>query len=271
MHPIVEFGRSRLSPKTKRFLKRVWRRLPGTPPEMLIIEHMEVDFVFSQLFEKKRLRILDIGSHHGEMLEIFERHTHPHTYEVWCVEPFPDNAREIRRRAKRMKRVDATVCEAAISEVSGPRTLFVGSADTLITCSETHVRRFEKEFQSRRTLQVQAYTIEDLFRQFGIPRTPGFDFVKIDVEGYDLQVVRSLVESGVESHAVMFEMAEDPEEVDAAVQTLTAAGYRECFVFGRKGIPTTYIGEYQGRSSLVSLLKNDRLSVGNVVAIKSRT
>jgi hypothetical protein len=37
----------------------------------LIIERMEIDFVFSRFLYKKKIRILDIGAHHGEFLDIF--------------------------------------------------------------------------------------------------------------------------------------------------------------------------------------------------------
>jgi FkbM family methyltransferase len=267
MNPLIDFVRIHLPQPAKRMLKRLWARLRGVSGSMLIIEHMEVDFVFSQLFSKDRLRVLDIGSHHGEMLDIFERHNHPHTYDAYCVEPFPENAREIRRKLKGLKRVSARVCEAAVSNVSETKTFFVGSADTLVTCSPKHMSRFEEQFRTRREFKVHAYTVRDLFQHFNIAATPEFDFVKIDAEGHDLQVVRSFVESGVKSHAIMFEFESDAEEVDATISELVTGGYREFFVFGRIGIATTYIGEYRDKSFFAALLRCAKFTGGNIVAL----
>jgi FkbM family methyltransferase len=265
---LIELGRTYLPQPTKRMLKRLWGRLPGVRPPMLIIEHMEVDFIFSQLFSKDRLRVLDIGSHHGEMLDIFERHNHPHTYEVYCIEPFPDNVREIRRKLGRLRRVNARVCEAAVSDVSETKTFFVGSADTLITCSREHMHRFEEHFKTYREFQVQAYTVGELLRRFDILPSPEFDFVKIDVEGHDLQVVRSFVQSGAKTYAMMFEFDANADQVDLAVKELVAGGYGEFFVFGRTGIATTYIGEYRDKEFFATLLRRGKFSVGNIVALR---
>jgi FkbM family methyltransferase len=270
MNQLIELGKTYLPQSTKGMLKRLWARLPGVRAPMLIIEHMEVDFVFSQLFCKERLRVLDIGSHYGEMLDIFERHNDPHKYEVYCIEPFPDNAREIRRKLGGLRRVNARVCEAAVSDVSGTKTFFVGSADTLITCSREHMHRFGEQFKTHREFQVQAYTVGDLFRHFNIAATPQFDFVKIDVEGHDLQVVRSFVQSGAESYAIMFEFEADAEQVDVAIKELAAGGYREFFVFGRTGIATNYIGEYRDKAFFASLLQRGKFTVGNVVALRGQ-
>jgi hypothetical protein len=53
--------------KIKNFLLS---RLPSFN-NRLIIERMEIDFIFSRFIKKKTLRILDVGAHHGEFLDIF--------------------------------------------------------------------------------------------------------------------------------------------------------------------------------------------------------
>jgi hypothetical protein len=132
------------------------------------------------------------------------------------------------------------------------------------------MHRFEEHFKEYREFQVQAYTVGDLFRHFNIAATPRFDFVKIDVEGHDLQVVHSFVRSGAESYAIMFEFDSDAEQVDLAIKELAAGGYCEFFVFGRTGIATNYIGEYRDKDFFASLLQRGKFAVGNIVALRGQ-
>lgn len=61
----------------KYLLKRIRSVFTSRPKScpLLIIERMEVDLVFSRLHAKHNLRIMDVGAHHGEFLDILELHT----------------------------------------------------------------------------------------------------------------------------------------------------------------------------------------------------
>lgn len=237
-----------------------------TTRRMLIIEHMEVDLVFSRLFDKPHLRILDIGAHHGEFLDIFELHNHPHTYEVICVEPMAENVTRLQAKTRQLQRVRATVCPVAISSESGHRPFYAGSADTLFTCSTDWKDHFPDHFRDAREITTECLTPTDLARRFGVDIHRPFDFIKIDTEGHDLQVLRALVNDDVQSSAIMFEVGPRLDDVASSVNLLRDCAFSEFYIFGRGGIPTLFIGEYSGQEQLATLRKQGRLDAGNVVA-----
>lgn len=262
---ILEAVKSRAPRPLLKVLRTIKRRVSPPP---LIIERMEVDLVVSRLQGKPHLRILDIGSHHGELLDILERLHGSHIHNAVCVEPFAANVRTIRSKRRGYRRVSPFVIQAAVSDVTERKTFIVGSADTLITCSSEHAERFGEHFASPSRFEVDGYTVADLFRRFEIPREPRLDLVKVDVEGHDMEVVRSFIESGIDTFALMFEVCETARETDEIVGLLTAAGFREFFLFGRSGISTNYLGEYPGEVFLEELLRSGRITTGNVVAIR---
>lgn len=234
----------------------------------IIIEHMEVDLVFSRLHAKHNLRIIDIGAHHGEFPDIFELHNDDHTYDVVCVEPMPETVSVLKQRIKHYKRVKITICDVAISDVSGPKTFYQGAASTLFTCTKEWKQIFPENFQQSKEMTIHCLTVADLFKQFGIDTSVPFDFVKIDTEGHDLNVLRSLLAAGIRPFALMFEIGPDLAAVEEAVRLLKDHGFTEFYMFGRTGIPTTYIGEYRGSAHLTELVNKEIINTGNVVVFK---
>jgi len=108
-------------------------------------------------------------------------------------------------------------------------------------------------------------TVADLSKQLEIDTSVPFDFVKIDTEGHDLNVLRSLVAAQIRPFALMFEIAPDLGAVEEEVRLLTDQGFREFYIFGRTGIPTTYIGEYGGLQHFADLVNQRIVNTGNIV------
>ena len=232
----------------------------------LIIERMEVDLALSRLHEKRKLRVIDVGAHHGEFLDIFESCSEEHIFDVVCVEPMPENLTVLRRKIKNYKRLSVLVCDVAISEVGGTKTFYQGRSSTLFTCTPEWKEYFPEEFTDPKEVPIRCMTFADLLAQFKIDKKPSFDFIKIDTEGHDLNVLYSMVAAQIRPFSVMFEIGNDLGAVDKAVSLLSNYGFKEFYVFGRTGIPTTFIGEWQGLQRLQSLRKAGKLEAGNVVA-----
>ena len=136
--------------------KRVLKKKESS--SSLIIEHMEVDFVFSRMHKKTHLRILDIGAHHGEFCQIFERHGNMHSYDVICVEPMPQNCKILKSNIRNLHRVSATICECAVSDVSGPRIFYAGDYSTLFTMTPEWKEFFPNSFSNQQEVEVECYT-----------------------------------------------------------------------------------------------------------------
>ena len=50
---------------------------------------MEIDFMLSRLHSKKKIKILEIGSHQGEIFEIISGNNFSHKFHLTCIEPNP--------------------------------------------------------------------------------------------------------------------------------------------------------------------------------------
>jgi FkbM family methyltransferase len=126
----------------------------------------------------------DIGANVGDRTDLFVSLG----ARVVAVEPQPGCAAELRRRfGGRIHLV-----EAALGPEPGAAELLVASYHTLSSLSAEWVEavrasgRFGEFAWDEREL-VTVTTLDDLIREFGVP-----DFCKIDVEGYELEVLHGL-------------------------------------------------------------------------------
>lgn len=233
-----------------------------------IIEHMEVDFALSRVFNKIDLSVLDIGAHHGEFVDIFGAFNHWHRWKVYCVEPLADNRKVLNRKIGKFKNVKMEILPIGISDVSEVKTFYLGSADTLFTCSENWKEVFPDEFKNSQRMVIDCLTVQDAVTKYRIEEVH-FDLVKVDVEGHDLNVIESLCRSQLTATAIIFEVSADVNIAECCIELLRLKGFNEFYVFGRKGIPTTYIGEYVNVQQLRNLFADRRIEVGNIVGFSS--
>ena len=230
----------------------------------LIIERMEVEYALSRLYKKQSLTILDIGCHHAELLDILEYHNDKHNFNVVCIEPMKESAKIIRQKMKGYKRIDGLVVEAGISANNEKLTFFKGNASTLFTSSEQHMHRFPKNFENVETRTIQCFSVNNLLKQIDwIDRE--IDFIKVDVEGKDLEVITSIIDSGIRRSTLMFELPQSRKEACEAVELLNQNGWKEFTLYARTGIYTNYIGEFS-QNILEKLESRGKLDSGNILA-----
>lgn len=152
----------------------------GTPYAIALAN--DRDF-FSRLFAKYKIRrVFDVGSNVGDKARVFAEYAH------WlvCVEPDPDLAAILRRRFK--KNSSVYIETVAVGGETGESSLFRKAYSGFNTLSPkwsdatTHLGVGDVD-----TISVRVLTLNDLIAKHGSP-----DFIKIDVEGYELPAFRGL-------------------------------------------------------------------------------
>jgi FkbM family methyltransferase len=137
--------------------------------------------------------IFDIGANHGTKVDIFLRLG----AEVVAIEPDEFNQGVLKRRFLdwRIKPKSVTIVGKAVGEDVATKTMWIdapGSAkNTLnpkwVETLRADEERFGERLNFAKTRQVQTTTLEHLISEYGEPF-----FVKIDVEGFEPQVLRGL-------------------------------------------------------------------------------
>jgi len=128
--------------------------------------------------------VFDVGANVGNRVEVFLSLG----ARVVAVEPLPDRARELRDTFGRL----CVVVEKGLAASTGTVPLRRGGTDVLSTMSERFIEatrvsgRFREETWEP-PVAVAVTTLDALIAEHGMPR-----FTKIDVEGYEPQVLAGL-------------------------------------------------------------------------------
>jgi FkbM family methyltransferase len=141
----------------------------------------------------KNSRIFDIGANQGSKTRMFLRLG----TSVIAVDPDGENIRIIQEKfiKHRVTPKPVTVLQLAVSDRRATELMWMeapGCAKNTLSSKwvdtlRTDNRRFGTFFEFRDQKAVQTTTLDDLIGEYGMPF-----FVKIDVEGYELQVLRGM-------------------------------------------------------------------------------
>lgn len=126
--------------------------------------------------------VFDVGAHRGDKTADFLAQG----ARVVCVEPQPHRARELRERFADDDRV--TVVAMGLAEAPGRLPMQICSqADVLSTFSREWTQGRFAEYEWDQTVEVEVTTLDALIDAYGVP-----DLLKIDVEGFEYDVLRGL-------------------------------------------------------------------------------
>jgi FkbM family methyltransferase len=145
--------------------------------------------------------VFDIGANRGNMTEFFLRNSN----RVVCFEPNPSLIEHLRNRFSYISKERIIFDDRGISDKEGKKIFNISNADTISTFSEEWINksRFTGKYNWGASIEVETTTIDSIIEQYGIP-----DFVKIDVEGHELEVIKGFTKTLSET-IFSFEWAEE--------------------------------------------------------------
>jgi FkbM family methyltransferase len=169
---------------------------------------------FYSYFISKGSLCFDIGANVGDVTEIFLALG----ARVISVEPQTVCVRTLRKRYRTVPHV--SIVGKAVAEKSGNRELYICEYNSGIsTMSPRWVKqsRYADLFKWNKTVSIETVTLDSLIATYGMPQ-----FCKIDVEGFERQVLSGLTHSiPFISFEFRFEMI---DEVDKCLKLLSTLG-----------------------------------------------
>jgi len=198
---------------------------------------------FGKFISKNDL-IFDIGANRGDLSEIFLKLE----ARVICVEPQKDCIKKLNLKFKGNKNV--IIVPFGVSDRSSKLKLYLSQ-----TSSEnaTFSRKWRKEGRFKQevwqeTDLVNMVTLGDLINQYGVPR-----FCKIDVEGYEYNVIQGL--SLNEIYCISFEFSyEFLNDTINCCQYLRRLGYNK-FNFSIESNYDLELVEFTGHEEVIKKIK----------------
>jgi FkbM family methyltransferase len=160
--------------------------------------------------------IFDIGANLGSTVKIFIRKSKK-------IVAFEPNKLLVNNLKEMFKHDNVIIDTRALSNKVGTKVFNVSNADSLSTFSEDwiHNSRFSNTITWDTQIEVETTTLDNIIEEYGIP-----DYVKIDVEGYEYEVLSSLTKF-LPDTLFAFEWAEETKDkICLILEHVNNLGYR---------------------------------------------
>ena len=174
--------------KCKQFYRyeRNWKKVKSRQKTIDSDQNLKKQLAFYSNFIEKGDLCYDIGANIGDKTDLFLRLG----ARVVAVEPQESCWRVIKRRFG--KGYTINIEGVAIASTAGKRPFFLDKSDTLSTLSKDWISTVKKSgrFPNHKwtdQVLVETVTLDSLIGKYGKPK-----FCKIDVEGFELEVLKGL-------------------------------------------------------------------------------
>ena len=158
--------------------------------------------------------IFDIGANTGDYTEHFSRLAD----KVIAFEPNPNLLPKLQ---KRFAGGNVIVDKRALSSTIGTQAFHICDAPTLSTFSQEWIdaSRFSADQNWEISVEVPTTTIDQIISEYGVP-----DYIKIDVEGYEYEVLQGLTQC-LPDTIISFEWSEEDTHIQKSIDYLQQLGY----------------------------------------------
>lgn len=160
--------------------------------------------------------VFDIGANLGDTVKIFTNVSE----KVIAFEPNPTLIKGLKET---FENNNVVIDSRALSTEEGKKIFNISKADSVSTFSQDWIdnSRFSNKVYWNYPTEVDTTTLDNIIDEYGIP-----DYVKIDVEGYEYEVLSSLTKFLPET-LFSFEWAEEmKEKISLTIKHVYDLGYK---------------------------------------------
>lgn len=157
-------------------------------------EERVLDYIQSRLRTKERVTVFDVGANVGEYADQVLRHW-GNRVALWCFEPSPSTYRMLVERLR--GRPDVTLENLGLSDTGGSLVLHTPGEGSKV--ASVYAGR-GSQWENSRSESIQVRTLDTYCFDHHIT---AIDFLKIDVEGHELSVLKG-AKGMLESGAIRF-------------------------------------------------------------------
>ena len=151
-------------------------------------EDIIVEFIFANILNQTKFTYCDVGAHHSTYISNTALFYKKGMTGI-CIEPDPNLFDEIKRNRPKDICLNCGIGFSEDKNLEEDLDFFIMSSKSLNTFSRSEAERLDKqgEYKIIEIKKIKTFNINKIFEKYFIP-----DFVSIDVEGIDFEIIKSI-------------------------------------------------------------------------------